>query len=218
MKKRKVGIIDYGVGNLRSVANAVNEVGAEPLVSNNKHLLSEMDCLILPGVGAFKHGMDSLHKEKIVDFIYEVKKRNIPLLGICLGMQLMSTLSYEFGKNKGLNLIPGEVKRISSNTNQKIRLPNVGWFPLEINSHKNELVNAMIKDTRKNDKFYFIHSYSVTHNDFVVASSRILPGVLVSSITARDKIVGLQFHPEKSGPAGLTLLKNFINFQNSNLK
>ena len=212
MKKRKVGIIDYGVGNLRSVANAINEVGAEPIISKNKDLLADTDCLILPGVGAFKHGMDALYEEKIADFLHEVNKSRIPILGICLGMQLMSTLSYEFGENKGLNLIPGEVKRIPNNDNKKLRLPNVGWFSLDISSRKNELVNAMIKDVKKNDKFYFIHSYTVTPNDFVVAYSMISQNIRVSAITARDNIVGLQFHPEKSGPTGLTLLKNFINF------
>ena len=122
-----IGIIDYGVGNLRSIANALNECGAEQIITSNKNELNECEKLILPGVGAFKHGMDALRKRDLDDFVRNWHLREKPLLGICLGMQLLTELSYEFGKTKGLNLVDGIVKKISlqSNTAKKLRLPVV---------------------------------------------------------------------------------------------
>ena len=136
MSKNKVGIINYGLGNLRSIENAILEIQGHPIISEKAAELKEVDCLILPGVGAFRHGMYALEERNLIQFIKEIYGSKIPLLGICLGMQLLTEISYEFKETRGLEIIEGRVEKIKlevDHLNKNLRLPNVGWFPIQSN-------------------------------------------------------------------------------------
>ena len=219
--KKRVGIINYGLGNLRSVHNAISAVGGDPIISDNIQLLKTVDCLILPGVGAFAPAIYALQKRKLFDFLRDIDQRNTPLLGICLGMQLLSELSYEFGEHEGLGLISGHVKKISTINNNlpytQFKLPNVGWYPLLNSNYSTSLSKSILQSIDNKAKFYFIHSFSYNFNASNITNYISIGKTNIAAIISRDNIIGTQFHPEKSGPQGLKLLKNFINIENSNL-
>ncbi|ABM75434.1 Glutamine amidotransferase [Prochlorococcus marinus str. NATL1A] len=211
----KVGIIDYGVGNLRSISNALNEIGAENIVSSNKKELEECQRLILPGVGAFNHGVNSLRERDLINFIKNQHFNKIPILGICLGMQLLTEASYEFGETKGLEIIEGKVKKIEdmNNLEKSLRLPIVGWFHIKetnIKAKKNYFLDKVLTKRLKGAKYYFIHSYSVNSesNDVIAVTEHLQ--TKTTAVIAKGNTIGTQFHPEKSGIYGLEFLKSFI--------
>ncbi len=211
----KVGIIDYGVGNLRSISNALNEIGAENIVSSNKKELEDCQRLILPGVGAFNHGVNSLKERDLINFIKNQHTNKKPILGICLGMQLLTESSYEFGETKGLGIIEGKVQKITNinNPNKNLRLPIVGWFNFEetnINFNNNDFLDKVLTKRLKEEKYYFIHSYSVNpESNGVIAITEHLQ-TKTTAVIAKGNTIGTQFHPEKSGIYGLEFLKSFI--------
>ncbi len=197
-----IAIIDYGVGNLFSLKCSLNYLGIESKVTNNKEEIRNADKLIFPGVGAFADARKKLAESKLDEVICEVAKNGKPLLGICLGMQLLFEKSYEYGEHKGLGLIEGEVVPFSSFV-KNLKIPQMGWNQLEIKAS-----NPLTKYITDKQYVYYVHSYFVeAGNKSVVAYSNY--GVGVAGIVQNKNIFGAQFHPEKSGEVGLKILKAF---------
>ncbi len=196
-----ITIIDYGVGNLRSVEKAFSAVNIKTQTSNNPEVLQTAKALVLPGVGAFGDAMISLKATGFDQIILAAAKEGKPILGICLGFQLLFEESEEFGIHKGLGLLPGQVVRFSDN---ELRVPHVGW-----NQVHERYAHPILSDIADKAYFYFVHSFYVKTSlvSDVIASTNY--GISFSAIAGRNNIVGAQFHPEKSQHSGLTLLKNF---------
>jgi len=211
-KSLNVVIIDYGMGNLQSVKNALEKLGnCKITISGKVKNIKKSDLLILPGVGAFQDGMNELNKRNLSKaIIQETKNKKKPLLGICLGMQLLFDHSEENGFHKGLGLIKGSVKRF--NINKKFRIPHVGWNNIFFKKN-----SKLFKDINFDKNFYFLHSYHVlTNKKYVVAKSNygknFVAGVL------KKNIIGVQFHPERSQANGLVFLKNYFKILLKNKK
>ena len=202
----KIGIIDYGSGNLHSVVNALNYIGADSFISGDVKELERADSLILPGVGAFPDAAELLQNSGIKDFVLSETKKK-PLLGICLGMQLLFSRSWEFRECEGLDLIKGEVIKLRAGENDKrYKIPHIGW-----NAIKTVNENPLTKGIDDGSCFYFVHSYmgmcEKTSQLYAVTEY----GEAVTAIVGDGYVYGTQFHPEKSGEAGLRLLKNFVS-------
>jgi glutamine amidotransferase len=205
-----VAIIDYGLGNVRSVANAILSQGADPYLTKDHQEILNADGLILPGVGAFPHGMSQLNKyglTKIIDLYVSTGK---PLLGICLGMQMLLSKGEEFQLTNGLGLIEGVVTSMASNKYLTGRLPHVGWSKLSLPmvDHWDRTILDKIKNF---EEMYFVHSYMAvpTEQKHILATTQ-YQGIEFCSVIKKDNIYGCQFHPEKSGPEGLKIISNFI--------
>lgn len=193
-------IIDYGVGNIRSLYNALKRLGYSVTVSDKIQDINNGKAIILPGVGAFKGAMNNLNRLNLVDTIIENVHKGKPILGICLGMQLLFEKSYEDGESKGLGLLEGEIIRFSND----IKVPHMGWNNL-IPGEKSSIGNDILED----EYVYFVHSYYLkTPNpkDVVFWTNY---GADVPAVVQKDNIIGMQFHPEKSGETGIKLLSNF---------
>jgi glutamine amidotransferase len=202
------GIIDYGLGNVRSVFSAVEAVGGEPVLTASVDELLGCDRLILPGVGAFAHGMAELETRRLDKFIKKAALDGVPIMGICLGMQMLTQKSLEFGETEGLGLAEGLVSLIRpSNPDQFLRLPHVAWKPL---TRTRDDAAWLFDGVDPSAKFYFIHSYGVSGDSAHVAATAEHDGVSFGAVLLADNVVGTQFHPEKSGPEGLKMLKNFV--------
>jgi glutamine amidotransferase len=197
-----VAIVDYGMGNLFSVSKALERLGAEYFISADKHKLLEADALILPGVGSFRDAMERLPVETIKEFAASGK----PLLGICLGMQLLFEKSEENGLTDGLGLLPGSVRRFSGKTaeGERYKVPHMGWNQLEFVKPSPLLKNL------QEDYVYFVHSYFVDAENSDVLLAKSDYHQQVSAVVGRDNIFGMQFHPEKSSKLGMALLDNFL--------
>ena len=197
-------IIDYGMGNLQSVKNAMEEIGScKVIISGKAKNIKKADFLILPGVGAFEDAMNKLNSKGLSQtIIEETKFNNKPLLGICLGMQLLFDNSEENGTHKGLGLIKGNVKKF--NIKKSFRIPHVGWNNIIFNKNSKLFKNI---DVDKN--FYFAHSYQVlTNKKYIIAKSNYDKNF--TAAVSKKHIVGVQFHPERSQYNGLTFLKNYL--------
>ncbi len=202
---KQVAIADYGMGNVDSVARAVEECGGRPLVTSDGGDLETANYIILPGVGAFADGMRNIRRRGLDLVLREqVIQKRIPVLGLCLGMQLLATKGWEGGETDGLGLIDGEVKRLEPD-GANTRIPHVGW---------NEVIFTqdvlLFRGIPSGGDFYFVHSYHfVCKNEAqVLARTPYCGGI--ASVVGRDKIFGVQFHPEKSQRLGLQLLRNFL--------
>lgn len=194
-----IGIIDYGAGNLFSLKNALDYLGLKNIITSSAEEMKEADRLILPGVGAFPDAMGMLERSGLKETILEEAHRK-PLLGICLGMQILFDYGYEFEKVKGLGLIPGEVTRIQAPGR---KIPHMGWSDVKI---ENEC--QLSEGINTGDMFYYVHSYkAATEKQFVSIYSEY--GEFIPGLVFRDKVYGTQFHPEKSGKIGLNLLRSF---------
>ena len=194
-----IGIIDYGAGNLFSLKNALDFLELKSMITSSAAEIRDADQLILPGVGAFPDAMRMLERSGLTETIIEEAGRK-PLLGICLGMQMLFEYGYEFEKVKGLALIPGEVNRIEA---PGLKIPHMGWSDVKI---ENEC--ELSKGIKEGDLFYFVHSYkAVTEKQYVSIYSEY--GEYIPGLVFRNKVYGTQFHPEKSGEIGLKLLNNF---------
>ena len=215
MTKPEVIIIDYGVGNLLSVQRAFEECGVESVISDQPNEISKAKRAILPGVGAFAMGMQSLQKRGLIEVIQEIAFNGVPILGICLGMQLLFDESQEFGFTQGLGLVSGGVVPVSSAglDGRKIRIPHIGWNSLIADS-SDSWNKTILKGINPGDAVYFVHSYMVTPNDSRVKIANCLYGEnQIPAVIQQNNIVGCQFHPEKSGKIGLSILRNFMQLQ-----
>ncbi len=195
-------IVDYGMGNLRSVEKALESVGGHPAISGDPLAVRSAARLILPGVGAFGDAMENLKRRGLDRAILEAVRRGTPLLGLCLGLQLLFSRSEEFGIHQGLGLIPGSVLRIDE---PGLRVPHVGWNQIEgLQPH------ALLGGIPEGSYFYFVHSYYVQPErpEHVLCSTSY--GRRFCSVAGRDRVWGVQFHPEKSQDAGKHLLRNFL--------
>ena len=200
-----IAIIDYGLGNLRSVAGAVEKVGHRPIISNKLEDLEAADKLILPGVGAFGDGMKNLHQLGLVEPLTElVIKQGKPILGICLGAQLMAKESFEFGHYQGLGWLDASVVRIEANSDS-LRIPHVGWNNL-IPVRSSTLLAGIPSDAL----FYYVHSFHIKCHNPEIAVGECEYGMRFVSVLEKGNIFATQFHPEKSQRQGLNLLTNFL--------
>lgn len=195
-----IAIIDYGAGNIKSLQFALTRLNLDSCLTTDQQTIQESDAVILPGVGAFGGAMETLKQQDLVEPIKETVQQGKPLLGICLGMQLLYDKSYEDGEWEGFGFFQGAVNRISD----QVKVPHMGWNTLE---HQNE--TALLKNIAENDYVYFVHSYAVTDYAARDLLSSANYGGTVPAIVQRENVYGMQFHPEKSGKTGLQLLQNF---------
>ncbi|MBI80498.1 MAG: imidazole glycerol phosphate synthase subunit HisH [Gammaproteobacteria bacterium] len=204
--KLTVGVVDFGMGNIQSVINGFEAIGKEVKKISSPSELSDLHGIVLPGVGAFAQGMESLKRLGFDEYLYnEVVIKNKPFLGICLGLQLLATSGSEHGEHEGLNWISGKVELMKVNSsNKKVRIPHIGW-----NNIKNLSENTFFKDIKENPDFYFVHSYSFVPQDKSVITSLCNHGDDFVSSIQKGNIIATQFHPEKSQVNGLKLLKNW---------
>lgn len=195
-----IAIIDYGAGNTFNVQKAFDFLGVETVLTSDPKVIDQSSALVLPGVGAFKAAMDNLQAAGLVDIIKTTVANGKPLLGICLGMQMLFDYSEEYGQTTGLGLIPGKVIAIPESD---LLVPQMGWNQQIL--HK---PTSVFKEVA-NQYTYFVHSY-YAQTDPQYITSTVDYGVQVPAIVERDQVIGMQFHPEKSGQVGLQLLKDFV--------
>lgn len=201
-----IGIIDYGMGNLFSVHKALERLGAESVISGDPEILAACDGLILPGVGAFRDAMVALYKQELFAFLHDYVAEGKPLLGICLGMQLLFEVGEEHGFTEGLAFLNGTVVKFPEpRQRNEYRVPHMGWNQLRFNQ-----VHPLLENLEE-DYVYFVHSYFAQMEDQTeVIAYADYAGVKVPAVVGRGPIMGMQFHPEKSGKLGTELLRNFI--------
>ena len=213
----KIVIIDYDVGNVRSMLNAFKKVGVNPILSNNEEEILSADGVILPGVGAFAHGMENLKKYNLVEIIKKYTDTNKPFMGICLGMQMLLDESEEFVNTKGLGLISGKVIKLPTQNKIYEKLPHVSWN--EIKEKKTKWNNTILNNVEQQSDVYFVHSFITNlDNEDEVLSTTVYSDYEFCSSIKKDNIYGCQFHPEKSGEIGLKIIENFINICKENIK
>ena len=205
-----IAIVDYGIGNVKSILNAFEKYTDSIILTRDKKILSSSDGIILPGVGAFSHAMDNLIKYDLVDFLQSYANSNKPLLGICLGMQILLEESEEFGITKGLGLIKGKVVKIPVEQSNKIKLPHISWNEILENNISWE--NTILDNIQLGTDMYFVHSYAAQpENVNEILSITEYHGTKFCSSIKKGNIYGCQFHPEKSAESGLKIIENFIN-------
>ncbi len=200
-----IALIDYGISNLRSVQKAFEHLGAEVTLIDTPDGVAHAHRLILPGVGAFPAGMQGLRERGLIEPIQQAARDGNPLLGICLGMQLLFESSDEMGETEGLGLLPGRVTKIKRQAANSVKIPHMGWNQLDqVSNH------PLLRDLVSGSYAYFVHSYAVypDQRDLILATTDY--GGPFASIVGRGQLCGLQFHPEKSQAVGLKLLKNFL--------
>jgi glutamine amidotransferase len=195
-----IAIIDYGMGNLRSVQKAFKKIGAEAVVTSDEATIESASALVLPGVGAFGDAMANLREAGLVGSIYRAIEEGKPLLGICLGMQLLFEISEEMGVHQGLGVFKGRVMRFRVN----LKVPHMGWNQIHIRRP-----NLLLRGVADGSYVYFVHSYYVQPADPKIVLATTDYGIDYASIIGRDAIYGIQFHPEKSQDVGLMILHNF---------
>jgi glutamine amidotransferase len=213
MRHPKVTVIDYGVGNLLSVVRALEYCGADVTLTADPKIAMRAERILLPGVGAFSSAMQALMVQNLVPVIKEHGSRGTPLLGICLGMQMLFERSEEFGTTEGLGLIPGQVVPVPATTvlGERQKIPHIGWNELTLSSNHRCWRDTILKNCIVGEAAYFVHSFMAMPQDsaYRLADS-LYGGHRVAAVVAKDQITGCQFHPEKSGEIGLKILKRFI--------
>lgn len=207
----KVAIIDYGLGNLFSISQACKHAGIDAIVTADNNIIKNSAALILPGVGAFGDAMGYLRKSELIEPIKEFVASGKPFMGICLGMQLMFTESEEFGLHSGLNLIPGKVLRFPSldNKNNKVKVPQIQWNQISKNT-ADIWENSPLQNIPEKIFVQFVHSYYVVpeQNSHILTYTK-YADIKYASAIKKDNLIGFQFHPEKSGPYGLMIYKQW---------
>ena len=198
-----IAIIDYGVGNLYSLSHSLTHIGAENVITRDPAVIEAADKLILPGVGAFGDARKKLDDTGLTDLIIRRAKEGTPLLGICLGMQMLFDRSFEYGEHEGLHLIPGEIRPIEPDLKTPLKVPHIGWNTLTFHRPC-----KLAKYISEGDSVYYVHSYYAKNiGSALVASSEY--DVTVPGIVQNGSVFGTQFHPEKSGEIGRRILKAF---------
>jgi glutamine amidotransferase len=214
VKNETVAIIDYGVGNLFSVHKAFSKIGVNSFITSNPQEIVNSSKVVLPGVGAFKNGMSKLIEADLLNIVKDVANSGKPLLGICLGAQMLLDSSKEFGDTLGLGLIRGKVTEIPklSNSGERIRVPNIGWNNLCYPRGSSSIKGTVLDSIPETSMTYFVHSFMMTPDD---PDNRIADidyeGIRISAAIKSGNITGTQFHPEKSGTIGLQILRNFCD-------
>ncbi|MBR2464595.1 MAG: imidazole glycerol phosphate synthase subunit HisH [Clostridia bacterium] len=203
-----VAIIDYGVGNLFSLKSSLAALGATATVTADRDVIRAADRVILPGVGAFGDAAEKLRQSGLAEVVCEVAKSGKPIMGICLGMQLLLEKSFEYGEHKGLGLIKGEIRPITDVIPADLKVPHIGWNALQFHGKKHPL----FKYLNEGDCVYFVHSYyGANCENAVIATAEY--GAPLTAAVAKDNVMGCQFHPEKSGKAGLAILRAFCEME-----
>lgn len=199
-----ITIVDYGVGNLFSIKTSFDYIGEPCEFTSDADRILGAERILLPGVGAFGDAVNKLHESKLFDIVKDFAKTGKPMMGICLGMQLLFEKSYEYGEHEGLSLLPGEVLRFTpEDVGEDGRIPHSGWNSINIVKD-----NPLLKGINENAYVYYVHSYFVPKNKNTIAETMYGNTVFSGSVN-KDNIFGTQFHPEKSGDVGLKILKNF---------
>ena len=199
-----IAIVDYGVGNLFSLKSSFAAIGAEAVVTGDPTVISAADRIVLPGVGAFEDAARKLSDSGLDRVIVEEAAKGKPLLGICLGMQMLFDVSYEYGEHRGLGLISGSVRPIRPEIPEELKIPHIGWNTLIIKGERDEL----FKYINEGDCVYFVHSYYAADCDEHVIATAEYGKELTAAVRCKN-VCGAQFHPEKSGKVGLAILKAF---------
>lgn len=199
-----IAIIDYGMGNLRSVQKGFERVGREAVVTSDAKTILCASKVVLPGVGAFPDCMRNLEQHGLIDVVHKSIRAGKPFLGICLGLQLLFSEGEEFGITKGLDIIKGRVVRFSGPEFQALKVPHMGWNSLTVKRKA-----AVLQDIPENGQVYFVHSYHVLPEDSSVIATTTTYGIEFVSSIWKDNIFASQFHPEKSQTLGLSILKRF---------
>jgi glutamine amidotransferase len=208
-KNSKVVIIDYELGNLFSVNQALEKIGLQTLISKNPIDINDADAIILPGVGAFGDAMKNLNKLNLIQPIQNFIDSGKPFLGICLGLQLLFTKSEEFGSQNGLNIIKGVVKKFpSSNNDCKIKVPQISWNKVFFSNQNLKAISPM-NNISDEEYYYFVHSFYIVPEEDVTLTNTEYSGIIYSSSILKNNIFACQFHPEKSGPEGLKIYQNW---------
>lgn len=199
-----VAIVDYGVGNLFSLKSSFSYIGEDVIVTNDPLLLASSDRIIFPGVGAFGDAAQKLEESGLAKLLVELAHEGKPILGICLGMQLLFEKSYEYGEHEGLGLIKGNVKPIAPEVSSDYKIPHIGWNALKFTENKSPL----FKYINEGDFVYFVHSYygADCAGDLIATAEY---GIDVAAAVSHKNVYGTQFHPEKSGEVGMKILKAF---------
>ncbi len=203
-----IALVDYGVGNLFSLKSSFDAIGESVLVTNKEADLKAADKIILPGVGAFGDAAKKLKETGLGEIVKEEAKSGKPLMGICLGMQLLLETGYEYGVYEGLGLIPGEVRPIQDVIPKDYKIPHIGWNPLQFVGEPSPIFRYI----KEGDCVYFVHSFYATRcASSVIATAEY--GAPLTAAVAKDNVYGCQFHPEKSGTVGLNILKAFCELK-----
>lgn len=198
-----IAIIDYGVGNIFSLKSSFKKIGADAVLTSDIEVIRAADKIVLPGVGAFGDAAEKLKNSGLFEVIKDVCKNGKPLLGICLGMQLLFEKGYEYGEHEGLGLIKGNVRFIGDYITPGLKIPHIGWNSLSFPKE-----NEIFKYLNEGDFVYFVHSYHGTECESSVIATTEYGGELTAAV-ADGNVYGMQFHPEKSGDTGLKILKAF---------
>ena len=199
-----VGIIDYGVGNLFSLQSSFSAIGQEVIVSSDPEVLRKADHVILPGVGAFEDAVKKLRESQMDQMVYEAVQAGKPLMGICLGMQMLFEKSFEYGEHQGLGLLKGQVIPMAGRLPKELKIPHMGWNALNITKPDGKL----FANTKEGDYVYFVHSYFASGCEESLAA-RTEYGQWLTAAVEKDNVFGCQFHPEKSADVGLNILRAF---------
>ena len=201
-----ISIVDYGVGNLFSLSSSFHSIGAEVIVTGDPELIRTAEKIVLPGVGAFGDAAELLQRSGLAQVVIDEAKAGKPLLGICLGMQLLLERSFEYGEHRGLGLIPGDVVSMVPVVPDGYKVPHIGWNALHF--PENKPVSPLFRYIKEGDCVYFVHSYYGSNcDDSVIATAEYGPEL--TAAVSRGNIYGTQFHPEKSGAVGLNILRAF---------
>jgi glutamine amidotransferase len=199
-----IAIIDYGVGNLFSLVSSFKKIGADPVISSDPSVLRSADKLILPGVGAFRDAIEKLKDSGLDSVVYEAVREGKPLMGICLGMQLLFESSMEHGQWQGLGILKGKVMPLEGYIPEELMIPHIGWNALSLRGS-----SPLLKYVKDGDHVYFVHSYHASECDgSVIATAEY--GRDITAAVAQGNVYGCQFHPEKSGEVGLAILRAFL--------
>lgn len=201
-------IVDYGVGNLFSLRSSFAAIGEEVCVTSDAHELRRADRVVLPGVGAFRDAKEKLENTGLIPVLLELAADGVPLLGICLGMQMLFEKSLEYGEYAGLGLLPGAVVPIADAIPAGLKIPHMGWNALHFCGEKHPLFRYV----SEGDCVYFVHSYYATDCDAVVTATAEY-GAELTAAAAKGSVMGCQFHPEKSGAVGLSILRAFCEMK-----